>query len=51
MSSDVELEPEQSEPETETTVDGGLNRLTLPGMADLEEDEVIVRRRSSEQDG
>jgi hypothetical protein len=45
----MELDTEESEPETEASVDGGLNRLTLPGMADVEEDELIVPRRSSEE--
>lgn len=38
----MEIDREATEPETETTADGGLNRLALPGAADLEEDELIA---------
>jgi hypothetical protein len=45
MSSETELETEETEPDTEVTADGGLSRLSLPGTAELEEDELVAPRR------
>ena len=43
MATDTE-QPEVDEPDVETTMDGGLCRLELPGLADLEDDEVVAPR-------
>jgi len=35
---------EKEEPDVEASMDGGLCRLDLPGLADLDDDEVVAPR-------
>jgi hypothetical protein len=41
---------ERAEPDVETTMDGGLCRLDTPGVAALEDDEVVTPRRARDDD-
>jgi hypothetical protein len=41
---------EQAEPDRETSMDGGLCRLDPPGLADLDDDEVVASRHESTGD-
>jgi hypothetical protein len=41
---------EQAEPDVETTMDGGLCRLDVPGATELEEDEVVAPRHAGDED-
>jgi hypothetical protein len=41
---------ERSEPDVETTMDGGLCRLDAPVVAELEDGEVIAPRRARDDD-
>jgi hypothetical protein len=45
MATDTE-QTEQAEPDLETTMDGGLCRLDVPGATELEEDEVVAPRHA-----
>jgi hypothetical protein len=45
MPAEAEIETEESEEETEATVDGGLSRLTLPGTVEAEDELAAPRRR------
>jgi hypothetical protein len=38
------------EPDVEATMDGGLCRLEQPGLADLEDDEVVAPRHETPED-
>jgi hypothetical protein len=48
MATDTE-QTERAEPDLETTMDGGLCRLDVPG-ATLEEDEVVAPRHARDDD-
>ena len=39
----------REEPDVEATIDGGLCRLEPPGLADLDEDEVVAPRHESDK--
>jgi len=41
---------ERAEPDVETTMDGGLCRLDAPGVAELEDGEVVAPRRARDDD-
>jgi hypothetical protein len=43
MRSETELK-ERAEPDHDTSMDGGLCRLDPPGLADLDDDEVVAPR-------
>jgi hypothetical protein len=43
MATDTE-QSEREEPEVETTMDGGLARLELPGLASIEGDDIVAPR-------
>jgi hypothetical protein len=47
MATDTEQSTKE-EPDVEATMDGGLCRLEPPGLADLEDDEVVAPRHESE---
>lgn len=47
MATDTE-HVETEEPDAETSMDGGLCRLEPPGLAALEDDEVVAPRHESE---
>jgi len=49
MATDTE-HTEQAEPDVETTMDGGLCRLDVPGAMELEEDEVVSPRHAGDED-
>jgi len=49
MATDTE-QTEQAEPDVETTMDGGLCRLDVPGVAELEGDEVAAPRHARDDD-
>ena len=49
MTTDTE-HVETEEPDLETTVDGGLCRLDQPGLADLEDDDVVAPRHETPKD-
>jgi hypothetical protein len=50
MAADTE-QNEKEERDVEATMDGGLCRLELPGLADLEDDEVVAPRHQREDGG
>jgi hypothetical protein len=41
---------EQTEPDRDTSMDGGLCRLDQPGLGDLEDDEIVASRHASTED-
>ena len=41
---------EHTEPDVETTMDGGLCRLDVPGVTELDDDEVVAPRRPRDDD-
>jgi hypothetical protein len=41
---------ERTVPDRETSMDGGLCRLDPPGLADLDDDEVVAPRHESTED-
>ena len=47
MATDSE-QSEKEEPDVETTMDGGLARLELPGLASIEGDDVVAPRHVRE---
>ena len=49
MATDTE-QTEQAEADVETTMDGGLCRLDVPGATELEEDEVVAPRHAPDDD-
>ena len=49
MATDTE-HTERAEPDVETTMDGGLCRLDVPGATELEDDEVVAPRRTRDDD-
>jgi hypothetical protein len=49
MATDTE-QTERAEPQVETTMDGGLCRLDAPGVAELEDDDVVAPRDAGEDD-
>jgi hypothetical protein len=49
MATDTE-QTEQTEPQVETTMDGGLCRLDVPGATEFEEDEVVAPRHVRDED-
>jgi hypothetical protein len=49
MATDTE-QTEQTEPQVETTMDGGLCRLDAPGVTELEDDEILAPRHAGEDD-
>jgi hypothetical protein len=49
MATDTE-HTERAEPDVETTMDGGLCRMDVPGATELEEDEVVAPRRARDED-
>ena len=49
MATDTE-QTEQAEADVETTMDGGLCRLDVPGATELEEDEVVAPRHARDED-
>jgi hypothetical protein len=49
MATDIES-TETAVPDQEASMDGGLCRLQLPGLADLDEDEVVAPRHAAAED-
>ena len=49
MATDTER-TEHAEPDVETTMDGGLCRLDVPGVTELEDDEVVAPRHARDDD-
>jgi hypothetical protein len=49
MATDTE-HTERTEPDAETTMDGGLCRLDAPGVTELENDELVAPRHAREDD-
>jgi hypothetical protein len=49
MTTDTE-NTERAEPDVETTMDGGLCRLDVPGVTELDDDEVVAPRRPRDDD-
>jgi hypothetical protein len=49
MATDTE-QTERAEPDVETTMDGGLCRLDVPGVEELEDDEVVAPRHARYDD-
>jgi hypothetical protein len=49
MATDTE-QTERAEPDVETTMDGGLCRLDVPGVEELEDDEVVAPRHALDDD-
>jgi hypothetical protein len=49
MATDTE-QTERAEPDVETTMDGGLCRLDVPGVEELEDDEVVAPRHVRDDD-
>jgi hypothetical protein len=48
MATDTE-QSKREEPDVEATMDGGLCRLEPPGLADLEDDEVVAPRHERDE--
>jgi hypothetical protein len=49
MATDTE-HTEPAEPDVETTMDGGLCRLDVPGATEFEEDDVLAPRHARDED-
>jgi hypothetical protein len=49
MATDTQ-QTERAEPDVETTMDGGFCRLDVPGVEQLEDDEVVAPRHARDDD-